>query len=234
MELRDVAEDQLDGLYPASGICDDSIGKTSIDCPLSDTREADLSQLPELKSDDQMTAAMYSGYGHHLLMPLMPGMRNETCTVQQTVTEDDGEGGQTSTTKDITLSDDCPLCLAYILNRQGRANGSTYYNTRRGSAFLLPTSIDGTDTTFQTSTDNMFDLCAQGMMQTMHRSYAEALYAGAHEVTFTARMTQVQIHTFDFCRTYVINGSRYLPLQLQTQTTDNDLQQVTLTMLLLS
>ena len=198
-------------IYPASGIAADSIRKTTIECPLSDTRDTTEMQLS---------------------MPLMPGMCNETCTVQRTVTTDDGEGGQTTETKDITLSDDCPLCLAYILNRQGKricSNG--YHNTRRGSAFLLPTPTDGNDNTSQESTDSMFDLCAQGMMQTMNRSYAEALYAGAHEVTFAAMMTQRQIHTFDFCRTYIIDGVRYLPLQMQTQTGNRDLQEVTITMM---
>ena len=220
-----ICHNQTDMLHPVRGTTEVEYEAEQVSAPFADTTIAS----PTLLAAQQMYDTL-----RRCRTALMPGLRNETCSVTQIVEKDDGEGNVSTETKDITQTDDCPLCFAYYC-------GKPFYRGSSDPCVVLPqymvlqeTTDENGDTILQTDDrlSHQVALHAVGIMQTMLSDYNAALMAGAHEVQFCAMMTQQQIYTFDFCRQYQSDGVRYLPKQLQVSINPRrELQQVTITMI---
>ena len=212
LRAEPVCTNQTDYIHPVKGTTEVVYSEEQTEAPFADTTVARSTLLHQKER-----------YLVNLRTALMPGLRNETCSVVQTVTKDDGMGGQTTEEKDVTQTDDCPLCFAYYTGRM-LVWGSAI------PACALPMYYYVEDHTLEYGPQLALHMSGAG--QLFHHSYNAALQAGAHEVQFVCMMTLAELLNFDFCRTYMIDGTRYLPIEYQTQTDlGNDMQKVTFTMM---
>ena len=221
MYSRLVGPNQTGFLHPVKGTTEVEYEAEQVEAPFSDTHPADTYRLlPTAQRYPELLRCMTA---------LMPGLRNETCTVEQTVTKENKDGTTTTEKRGITRTDDCPLCFAYY-------TGRLFYTGSDDPAVVLPQywyqqeDPDQPGTYIKLVAPHLA-LHMTGIAQTLHRSYNAAMMAGAHRVTLKAMMNMLQIRQFRFDCTYIIDGVRYLPLQMQTQTGDRDLQEVTITMM---
>lgn len=216
-----LCKDQFDGFYPIDAAINTSaLEEETVNSVLSDTREANTDYLPvydESKDDNAGTFnSGYFTYDRQLKMPLMPGMKNETCTVTQTQTTTNSNGATQASTKEITLTEDCPLVFAYYLGGQ-----TTSYTgrVRYGSPLNM------------LSTDNAFDLNAHGMVNTMWEDYAEYIFTGGNTITFAIYITPYEASQLSFDKVYQIHGQRFLLKQVQYTLADTELIEVIVEMI---
>ncbi len=154
-------------------------------------------------------------FDNNLWAPVMPGVKNETTTITQTVTTEDG-----STVEDLTQNDTCPLVLCYFsrvrMYNHPTVAALTWITSGSPQWLLNPSTVSKAET-------QQLDLNASGIMATMHRQYRQLLKEGMHTLTLNVRMTPQQIAEFDFAQPVLYNTRKYLPLRLRTRLSDHDL-----------
>lgn len=191
---------------------------------LSDTHLVDNEQIRINKKLAEMSHNLITHTSSYYAykMPLLPGLNNRVCSIQNT----DEDGGVT----DMSQSTECPLLFCYC-------------NTYHVSGYLITDDTKvKTEGDFRLGTPyydhgvqhtrvQTLDLTARGICQTLQKAYNDVLHQGTHHLTVVANMSMLQLQQFDFSQPVSYHGRRFLPLKLQVSLQDAPVQQVTMEMM---